>query len=78
VNSRSPSDSCSRFSAWLAAGWVIANVAAARVRLPSAITLSKIRSRFRSSVRKFGTDGRRLLMHGVYILNKQSSVAKSK
>ncbi|MDT4877372.1 hypothetical protein FQZ97_1128860 [compost metagenome] len=48
----SPSSSRRRRSELLTAGWVIARLRAARVRLRSAITSSKTRSRLRSNVRK--------------------------
>ena len=48
----SPKRSRKRRMALLTAGWVRANLCAARVRLRSAITSSKMRSRFKSRVRK--------------------------
>ena len=52
--SSSPRVSRRRRSALLTAGWVSERLRAARVRLPSAMTSSKTRSKLRSSVRKLG------------------------
>src|SRR3989344_7390675 len=49
----SPSTSRRRRMALLTAGWVTDSLCAARVRLRSAMTSSKTRSRFRSKERKF-------------------------